>query len=229
MGIFQDLLGTTAAYFKLGLAGVRLKNTSGDLAVRNSGDTADAAITTSKVNVSGDALDINSDAAGSAADWKYTLQRPAAGMTAAVTLTLPPDDGTAGQVLGTDGLGNLAFVSAADTSFSDKLNDTALVFGSSGTVAMFSTGAGDVLEYFEVVVDTAFNGSTPTPSMSVGVTGTVSKYVASSQVDLTAVGSYQVHPGVVAQGVEALIITFTAGGGASTGAARVIAHYSTPA
>lgn len=229
MGIWQDILGTTASYFKLGLAGVRLKNSTGDLVVRNSGDTADAAVTASKINVSGDIIDINSDAAASGVDWKYTLQRPTSGMTAPVALTLPPTDGTPGQVLGTDGSGGLGWVSAADTSLNDKLNDTTLVFGSSSAVAMFSTGAADVLEYFEIVVDTAFDGSTPTPSMSVGVDGTVSKYVASTQVDLTVVGSYRVHPGVAAQGVEALIITFTAGGGASAGAARVIAHYSTPA
>ena len=71
---------------------------------------ADAELTAAKVNVSGDVVEINSDAANAAADWKYTLQRPAAGMTAPVTLTLPVDDGAASQVLSTDGAGVLSWV-----------------------------------------------------------------------------------------------------------------------
>lgn len=227
MGIFSDLLGTTAAYFKLGLTGVRLKNSGGNLAVRNSGDSADAEMTASKANISGDIIDLNSDAAGSGTDWKYTLQRPSSGMSAAVTLTLPVDDGTANQVLQTDGAGVLSWAAAGSTASSDKLDTTNLAYNSSATIAMFSTGAGDVIEYIDVVVDTAFNGTTP--SMSVGVSGSVSKYVASTQVDLATVGIYRINSGLVAQGVEALIATFTAGGGASAGAARILVHFSTPA
>lgn len=227
MGIWSDLLGTTNAFFKLGLSGVRLKDSSGNLLVRNSGDSADAELTASKVKVSGDVVEINSDAAGAAADWKYTLQRPAAGMTAPVVITLPVDDGTAGQVLQTDGNGVTSWVSAGTTAANDKLDTTALVFNSSSTVAMFTTGAADVIEYFEIVVDTAFNGTSP--SMSVGISGTVSKYVASTQVDLATVGKYVVHSNLVAQGAESLVITFTAAGGASAGAARVIAHFAQPA
>ena len=112
MAIWSNLAGTVTGFIRLGLTGVRLKNDAGTLAVRNADDTADSAVTASKVNVSGDAIDINSDAAATAADWKYTLQRPATGMTADVTLTLPVDDGTADQVLKTDGAGILAWVSA---------------------------------------------------------------------------------------------------------------------
>lgn len=226
MGIWKDLIGTTGSFFKLGLAGVRLKNSSGNLLVRNSGDTADAEITASKANVSGDVIDINSDAAGSGADWKYTLQRPSSGMTAAVVLTMPVDDGTPNQVLATDGSGVLSWVSAASTSAADKCDTTALAFNSSGTVAMFSTGASDIIDKIQVIVDTAFDGTSP--SMSVGISGTVSKYMASTQVDLTTVGVYEVNPGKSAQGAEALITTFTAGGGATVGAARVLVYYNTP-
>mgnify|MGYP003611460346 CR=1 FL=1 len=164
MGIWADLLGTSNSFFKLGLSGVRLKNNTGNLAVRNTGDSADAELTASKVNVSGDVLAINSDAANSAADWNYTIQRPATGMTAAVVLTLPVDDGTAGQVLQTDGNGVTSWASAGTTAANDKLDTTALVFNSSATVAMLTTGAADVLEYFEIVVDTAFNGTSPSMS-----------------------------------------------------------------
>src|SRR6187551_1075308 len=101
-GLFSDLLGTTKAAFRIGgTLGVRLKNSAANLLVRNADDSADAAITASKVNISGNVLEINSDAAGAGADWKLIIQRAAAGMAADVTLTFPPDDGTSGQVLST--------------------------------------------------------------------------------------------------------------------------------
>lgn len=227
-GLFSDLWGTTKAYFKVGgTTGVRLKNSAGDLLVRNTGDTADAAITTSKANISGDVIDINSDAAGSGADWKYTIQRPATGMTAAVALTLPVDDGTAGQVLSTDGSGVLSFVSAGSTALADKLDTTSLAFGSASPVSMFTTGAADIVDYIDVVIDTAFDG---TPTASVGITGTTSKYLSTTDIDLTAAAGtvFTVHPGLGAQGAEALITTYSAGG-ATVGAARIIVHYATPA
>jgi hypothetical protein len=228
MGWFTDLLGTTRAYFKIGgTTGVRLKNNSGNLEVRNTGDSADAAVTASKVNVSGDVIDINSDAAGSGADWKYTVQRPASGMTAAVTLTLPPDDGTSGQVLQTDGNGVLTWVSAGATGLALKMDTTSLAFGSTSPVAMFTTGAADIIDHIDVIIDTAFNG---TPSASVGITGTTSKYMAATDLDLTAAAGtvFTVHPGLGAAGAESLIITYSAGG-ASAGAARFIVFYGTPA
>jgi len=226
-GIFSDLLGTTKAFFKIGgTAGVRLKNTAGNLTVRNTGDTADAEITASKVNVSGNGIDLNSDAEGTGSDYKLTLQRAATGMTADVTLTFPINDGTTGQVLQTDGNGNLSFVSAGSNAMADKLDSTAIAFGSTSPIAMFSTGVDDIVDYIEVVVDTAFNG---TPSLSIGITGTTSKYAGTTDIDLTQVATtaFQIHPNLPAQGVENLIATY-AQGGASAGAARVIVHYATP-
>lgn len=228
MGWFTDLLGTTRAYFKIGgTTGVRLKNNSGNLEVRNTADSADAAVTTSKVNVSGDVIDINSDAAGSGADWKYTIQRPASGMTAAVTVTLPPDDGTPGQVLQTDGNGVLTWVSAGATGLALKMDTTSLAFGSSSPVAMMTTGAADIIDHIDVVIDTPFNG---TPSASVGISGQTSKYFAATDLDLTAAAGtvFTVHPGLDAAGAESLIITYSAGG-ASQGAARFTVFYGTPA
>jgi hypothetical protein len=223
---WQDIVGSVKGYFRLGLTGVRLKNSSGHLAVRNPGDSADAEVTASKINISGNVLEINSDAVGSGADWKLTLQRPAGGMTAAVTLTLPPDDGSPDQVLKTDGNGVLSWVSAGTTASSSKLDSTALAFGDTSPIAMFSTGAGDIVAAIEVVIDTAFNG---TPSLSVGIAGTVSKYAGTTDLDLTqpAATSFIIHPNLPAQGAESLIATFVAGG-ASAGAARIITHFATP-
>jgi hypothetical protein len=221
---WNDAIGTTKSFFKLGFTGVRLKNNAGNLSVRNPGDTADAEATVSRVNISGDGFVINSDAANSGADWSITINRPTTGMSAAVTYTLPPDDGTPGQVMSTDGAGVLSWASAASTAAADKMDSTPLAFGTASPVAMFSTGAGDIIDRVVVVVDTAFNG---TPTMSVGIAGTTSKYMATSDVDLNTVGYYEVHPGLPAAGAESLITTYAAGG-ATAGAARVLVHYATP-
>jgi hypothetical protein len=225
-GIFSDLIGTTRGYLKLAINGVRLKNSGGNLLVRNTGDTADAEITASAVNVSGNTITLNSDSAGAGDDYKLTLSRPATGMTADVALVLPSDDGTAGQVLVTDGAGNLSFASAANTALCDKVDTTALAFGTSSPAAMFTTGAADVINLVEVVVDEAFDGAAP--SLSIGIAGTASKYMATSDVDLKTIGTYQVHPGLVAQGIESLIATLNADS-STAGAARVQVYYATPA
>jgi hypothetical protein len=227
VSIWSDLLGTTKAFFRIGFTGPRLKDSAGSLVIRNPGDTADAQLTASKVNVSGDVLEINSDAANTGADYKVTLQRPAAGMTAAYTLTLPVDDGTPGQILATDGNGVLSWQAAGNTLLCNKLDTTSIAFGSAGTIAMFTTGAGDIVDHIDIIIDTPFNGA---PTLSGGVAGTTSKYFAANQIDLSqpAGAQFSIYPALGAQGAEALIATYAAGG-ATAGAARIIVSYATPA
>lgn len=224
MGLFADLLGTSANYFKLGLQGVRLKNSSGALAVRNTDDSADANLTAGKVSMSGADLEVNT------ASQTLTLSANSS-QAAGLQVILPAGKGTDGQVLrqkagsGT-GVIELEWASAGDTSASDKVDTTSLAYNSSSEVAMFSTGADDIITKVQVVVDTAFDATGA--NMSVGVSGTASKYMASNQIDLSAVGVYEVNPGLDAQGAEDLIITFAAGSGGSAGAARVLVFFGTP-
>jgi len=230
MGYFADLLGTTAQYLKVGLTGVRLKNNSGNLAVRNNADGADASVTASTYNASGDVgLVINSDSAGSAADWKITLQRPAAGMTADYTLTLPIDDGSPSQVLQTNGSGVLTWASASSTDACIKTDTTTLAFGDSSPKTLFTLPANAVVHICEVIIDTAFNGTAPT--LTVGVNGgSATKYMGSTQNDLkgTAADSYISHPNQIAnvssENLEATYVASTS----STGSARILIHYSVP-
>lgn len=227
MSKFLDLLGTTASYMKVAINGVMLKNNSGNLLIRNNGDTADAEITASKVNVSGNDLVINSDAAGSGADFTITLRRPASGMTASYVFQYPTTDGSPDQVLKTDGNGNTDWVSLAGTAEKISCDTTALAFGSGATVSMFTLPANAVILCVRVTIDTAFNG---TPTMSVGIAGTTSKYLAATQVDLKSVATtgFEVYPNLPGNGsTEALIITYAAGG-ATAGAARVEVEYSIP-
>ncbi len=226
-GTWQNMFGTLKSFFRVGLSGPRLKDSSGNLVIRNAGDSADANLTAAKLSASGNDIELNSDAAGSGADWLYTLRRPSSGMTAAVVLTLPIDDGTANQVLQTDGNGALSWATAGDNSACTSRNTTSLAFGTSSPQSMFTLPANAVIDRITTIIDTAFDG---TPSMSVGISGTTSKYVASTEVDLTAAAEtrFDVYPAKEAVGsTEALIITYSAGS-ATQGAARVIVDYSIP-
>jgi hypothetical protein len=226
-GRFLDLLGTSYTKIQLGIAGLVLKNVSSKIRARNAADNADAPLVGSVISASGDVIELNEDAAGSGADWKYSLQRPASGMTAAQTLTLPAGNGSPGQVPATDGSGNLSWTTVA--AGNDKLvtDTTTLGFGSASPLAMFNLPANAVVESVQVIIDTAFNGA---PTLSVGIAGTTAKYLAATQVDLTAAAgtSFEVAPGLAAVGaIENLIATYAAGG-ASAGSARILVHYSIP-
>jgi len=80
-----------------------------------------------------------------------------------------------------------------------------------------------------VVIDTPFDGTAPT--MSIGVAGTASKYMASTQNNLkgTAADVYGSDPGLtaVSGSPEALIATL-APDSSSEGSVRVIVTYSIP-
>jgi hypothetical protein len=226
--VISDLTGTalTKLGVAIGAARIYLKAISGGFAVRDATDAADAEITASKVHISGEILEINSDAAGSGADWKYILQRPTSGMTAAVTLTVPVDDGTPNQVLQTDGSGVLSWVTpSAGVSDMDRRDTTNLAFGTSSPVAMFTTPASSEIYMVRVLVDTAFTGTAPT--LSIGVSGTTSKYGSTGQIDLKTIGIYEWNPGVAIVGGEALIATYAADS-SGAGAARIEVEYGVP-
>lgn len=227
MGKFLDLLGTSLAKLQIGIGGVNLKNSSGNLLVRNPADNADASLTASTVNVSGNSFVINSDAAASGSDYSITIARPTSGMSASYTLTLPVDDGSANYVLQTDGNGVTSWVANSGATNQLATDTTSLAFGSSSTVSMFTLPANAVVQAVRVIIDTAFNG---TPSLSVGISGTTSKYLSSTQVDLTGAAQsiYEAYPGRASVGTtEAIIATYSAGS-ASAGAARIEVDYTIP-
>lgn len=225
MTLWQNLVGTTSAFFRLGLTGVRLKDNSGNLSVRNTGDTADAEITASKVNVSGTQLLLNS---GTNA---LTLERNSS-QSAAMTVRFPATKGTAGMVMAvksgtTSDILELEAVSAGSTASCEKDDVTSLAFGSTSPVAMYTLPAGDTYVRTKIIIDTPFNTAA---SMSVGISGTASKYVSSTQVDLTAAAGtmFIIEHSTASPGSdENIIITYSANG-ATAGAARVIAVRSTP-
>ena len=228
-GRFLDLLGTSYGKLQVGIdaAALNLKAVAGKFRARNKADSADVPVVGSVIAASGDFLELNEDAVGAAADWKYTLARPAAGMTANRTIVLPPDAGTPGFAVVTDGAGNWSYVAVAAGNDKIITDTTTLAFGSVSPLAMFNLPATAVIDEVKVVIDTPFNG---TPSLSIGIAGTVSKYLSATQVDLTqAAGtSCEVDPALAsAAGIEAMIATYAAGG-ATAGSARLLVSYSIP-
>lgn len=229
MGRFIDLLGTSLDKLQVGIGAtaVSIKQVAGKLRARNKADSADVAVVGSVIAASGDFLELNEDATSAGADWKLTLARPATGMTAARTITLPGEAPTAGFALITDAAGQLSF--SAIAAGSDKIitDTTTLAFGSTSPLSMFNLPANAVVHGISVVIDTAFNG---TPSLSIGIAGTVSKYLGSTSVDLTqaATTSFDVEPALASVGsIEAVIATYAAGG-ATAGSARLLVAYSIP-
>ncbi len=221
MSIWKDLIGTVLTSFKIGLTGNTIDTNAGRLRVRDTGNTAFSAIATLRADVTGDTLVLNSESANT-----YTLRRPVA-QAVPLALIFPATAGSAGQVMGTDGNGNLSFVSAGSTADREGIDTTTLAFGDTSPKPMFTLPANAVVNSIRVTIDTAFNG---TPTISVGTSGSVSKYVASNQVDIKqpAATIFEIYPGLTPVGTtETLQITYAAGG-ATTGSARIEVFYCNP-
>lgn len=234
MGLFADLFGTSKGTFQIEIGGVKLENSSGNLIVKDT-SAAVSDITVKKPFVQGNEIDINSDAAGTGADWKYTIARPATGQGQALTLTLPPTHGAANQILQTSGDDNYTttWVDPASTTPLLTCDTTTLNWNSAAEVAMLTIPVGAIVDRIKVVIDTPFNGTGGT--MSVGTSGAgATKYMASTQVNLkgTAKDVYESNPGEVpvSGSPEAVVITFAAATGSpSAGVARIMMFYVTPA
>lgn len=232
MGVFKNLLGTLLSKFKLGLSGPTLSVESGELAIRNSDDDDYEALRTALVKVFGDEIVLNAGAAGSAADWVMKLVRPSTGMTTDIDIVLPagvPSPGQGIRVASYSG-GTVTleyYTGGAGTTSYVLVDVTALAYGDSSPVAMFTKPANAQVDHLKVIIDGAFDG---TPSLSVGISGTTSKYLAASHVDLTAEAGTVFHVDYGSEptvGTEDLIATYS-DGGATEGAARIQVAYVIP-
>ena len=223
---FKDLTGTIGNFLRIGLTGPRLKNNSNILEIKNAADTAFANIKAAILQATGNTIELNSNAAGTGADRKYTISRPSSGMTADVNFVMPTSVGSPGFALVTDGAGNHSYAAVGGNSANAITDTTSFAFGSTSPITMFTLPANAVVYAVRIYVDTLFNG---TPSLSIGISGNTSKYVASTQLDLAAVNCYEIYPSLLPVGTsEALIATYAAGS-ATAGAGRVEVDYSVPA
>jgi hypothetical protein len=227
-GVLSNLWGTTKTIFRLGKGGPQLKANAGTIESRNAADTDYAGLRALLVEVFGDDIELNAGAAGSGDDWRLTLSRAATGQTEHLQVVWPGPSPATGQSLAVAsiaaGVVTLEWVNSASGNDKAVVDNTNLAFGDSGPVALFSLGAGGVVTDIEVIIDTPWDG---TPSASIGVTGNASKFMASSEIDLTSAAGtiWHVKPGVAPEvGVQALEMAYSQGS-ATQGAARVLVHY----
>ena len=231
MGTFRDIIGILGSKLQLGIGGPQVKGSSGKVQARNAADSAMATIEAALFATYGNDFELNAGAAGTGADWKFTVKRPSTGMTHALTVTFPSGDPAVGQALTVASFSGddivLQWTTIAAGTDKVVVDTTALAFGTSSPLSMFTRPANGVIRSVKVIIDTPFDGA---PTLSIGISGTTSKYMGSTQVDLTAAAGtvFEVDPGLVSSGsTEALIATYSAGG-ATAGAARIETAYCIP-
>lgn len=214
MAVYMDIKGTTQTSFQIGKGKPRLASATGQISVLNPDNTS-SIFQSSSHRFYNDTAGFYASLAGSAS------------MAANVSWVLPSADGTSGQILSTDGSGNLVWATASGAPSNMVLTDTtSFAFGTSSPIAMFTLPANAVVHRVEVIVDTAFDG---TPTLEVGISGNTTKYMASSMNDLAIADRWVSEPNNIPVGTtEAIIGTYSAGG-ATVGAGRIIVHYSNPA
>lgn len=227
-GYLSNLWGTTKSIFRLGKGGPQIKANAGAIEIRNTTDADYATLRALLVEVFGDDIELNAGAAGAGDDWRLTLSRAATGQTEHLQVVWPGPSPATGQTLGVAsiaaGVITLEWVNAASGNDKAVVDNTNLAFGDSGPVSLFSLPANGVITDIEVIVDEPWDG---TPSASIGVTGSASKFMASSEIDLTSAAGtvWHVKPAVPPEvGVQALEMAYSQGG-ATAGAARVLVHY----
>ena len=219
---YLKLDGTQTTAFQLAAtsAGVKLKNNSGNLEIRNAADTADASIEASLANLSSAT---NQVVLGFGQTHPLTLN--SGSPSATWTFTFPATAGSTGQVLQTDGSGNTSWVNSASGA-TDVTLQTALAFGSSATVSIGTLPANAVITSVEFIVDTAFDGS---PTMSVGITASNSKYMGSGDSDLNIAAGRAVSPNLPSDASSEALNIYYSAGSSTTGAGRLLITYCVPA
>ena len=226
---FSDIIGNIQGFFQLGIGGNRLKNTSTGIASRNALDTADAQITASQLNNSGNTVILNSGATQSGNSWNYAIATPT-GMTSNLRFGLPAKAPSIGQTLvAADILGNLVFQNL--DSPEDKIYS--FQFNSGATIPLFSLPIGAIVKNVTIFIDTPFSGFTTgtPPTISVGISGNTSLFMKTTDNDLADVAqakSYVTNPSVVASNTTQNLIATYVQNSASAGAGRILVEFSVP-
>jgi hypothetical protein len=205
----SDLAGTLLSGFRIGLN--KFVSASGVITARDKADAVNVAIAASEARLLG-------------ATYKTVLQPAASGQAADLSLKLPPADGATNQGIGTDGAGNLSFITFATGANAVKAEDQVIAYNQSSPTTIVVLPAGATIQRVTVEVETAFDGA---PSLSVGVVGTTSKYMGTTDMDLDVAAIFQVEPMIEEVGSVTPIVTYAAGG-ATVGSARVTVQWVLP-
>lgn len=175
----SDLIGTMAAYFRVGGgSGFRLSNSSGTCNVENAGGTSKAPLGTHTLNLH-----------GSNATNKISITAPA-GLGGDVNFVFPDNDGSANQLMGTDGSGNLSFYDAVSSG--ELCQQEAFTQGTSSPMTIFTPPANAVITRVQIEVTSA--ASAGAPLVSVGIAADNDRDMETTQSDLKTAGLYEVTP-----------------------------------
>lgn len=206
MSIIADLLGTFSAYFRVGKSGFRLSNSSGTCNVENAGGTAKAPLGAHTVNLH-----------GANATYKVTVTAPS-GLGGDVDLVLPDSDGSPGQVMVTDGSGNLSFTDGISNG--ELCQEESFTQASSSPVTIFTPPDNAVITRVQIEVSVAAAGGTPT--VSVGISGDEDRDMDEDHSDVLTAAIYEVSPmTAIGESAAAIILTIVADGQTFTGKVRV--------
>ncbi len=203
MAGFKEILGVIDGFLRLGYTGVRLKaGGTTALQVKNEDDSAWA-----DIEAANHAL--YDDGSG----FKITLQPPT--LAGDVALTLPDGDGSPGEYLTTDGTGVLSWSPSSGVANAEQLDETTFD-ETSGTLAMFTPPADSKLLRGKIIVLTTSGAGSPT--ISIGISGNITKYAATSRSNLKEVSSYEFDIDYQEDGTpDAIIATIVASSQTFTG------------
>ena len=177
--------------------------------VRNGADSANASVQTAGVEIS-------DPGSGNV----VSLTAPTLGGN--VSLVLPDSDGSPGEFLQTNGTGTLSWASSSSNA---DITDSTAFDQTSGTLAMFTPPANALIRRVTAVVDSAAGGGSPT--LKIGVSGTLDKYMETGHNDLKNAGIYETIPEI--QETTALPIIATVVASSQTFSGRLYVTYAVPA
>lgn len=219
---FDKINGTQAVSFQLDVVngGAKLKNTSGNLSVRNAADSADASVEASLANLS---AATNQVVLGFGQTHPLTLSSGTPSAT--WTFTFPTTAGSTTQVLSTDGAGNTYWANSSSGA-TDVTIKTALAFGSAATVSIGTLPANAVISTVTFIVDTAWDTAA---TISVGLTGSTSKYFGSGDALLTEAAGWNVNPCLPSDSSSEALNIYYSAASSTVGAGRLLITYSVPA
>lgn len=221
LNIWEKIYGIIGGALRIGFTGPTImKNTSvnNQLDVRSNNGSGVAVVDVDKARVT--------TLEAVAADGKKTVVTMQDGASGDLTFKFPTTDGNSGDHLATDGAGNV-YWSLPGASSQISANSYNLNYNTSSPLNLLDAAANTEVVQVIVNVTTAFNGTGPVPSVSVGIAGDISKFSAAADVDLTQVGCYIIDVQIEQVLAAQMIATFTAAGSGGTTGVAAIELYTT--
>jgi hypothetical protein len=214
MGVWKNIIGLIGDSLQINFTGPKIVGSSTDTVTIKDKDDGDGKLIAATQNVEN--LEISDGVE------RKTTVTMATGGAGDITMVLPNNDGDNGNVLVTNGSGTLTWTDID----APQVGILTLNYDDGASQSLSAAKSGRFIDKIIVKVTTAFDGTTP--GVDIGITGTTDKYVDTTEVDLTTVGTYVIEVANYESGSEEILVTFTAGGGASEGVAEITMIESQP-